>query len=120
MTAYELAHKISQIALDKKAIDVKIVDIRGLSSACDFFVIATGSVDQHVKAISEHVRRELSKVKIKPLGYEGQSNMRWILLDYVDVIVHIFDPGTRDLYQLEKLWLEAKIENIDDAPVASV
>lgn len=115
MTGYELAKKISKMALEKKAIDVKIIDIKGLSSVCDYFVIATGSVDQHVKAISEHVRRELSKAKIKPLGYEGQSNMRWILLDYVDVMVHIFDPNTRDLYQLEKLWADAKIETVLDS-----
>ena len=114
MTGYELAQKVAKIALEKKAIDVKIVDIKGVSSMCDYFVIATGSVDQHVKAISEHVRKDLSKLKIKPLGYEGQSNMRWVLLDYVDVVVHIFDPATRELYKLEQLWQDAKIETVTE------
>lgn len=114
MEGYELAKKIAQLALDKKGFDVKIISIKGLSSNCDYFVLATGGVDQHVRAITEHVRKELSREGEKPVGYEGQATMHWMLLDYTDVILHVFDPEFRKLYHLEDLWPKAKIEIVED------
>ena len=79
-----------------------------------FFVLITGSVDQHIKTLSEFIRKELSKEGIKPIGYEGQSNLKWVVLDYFDVMVHIFDPEMREMYRLEELWENVKIETIEN------
>lgn len=113
MEGYALAKKISELALDKKGIDVSIVNLVGITSSFDYFVIITGSVDQHVRAISDHIRKELSRDGVKPIGFEGQSNLRWVLLDFVDVIVHVFDPETRDFYKLETIWKNAEIEKVE-------
>jgi ribosome-associated protein len=113
MEGYALAKKISELALDKKGIDVSIVNLVGITSSFDYFVIITGSVDQHVRAISDHIRKELSREGVKPIGFEGQSNLRWVLLDFVDVIVHVFDPETRDFYRLETIWKDAEIEKVE-------
>jgi ribosome-associated protein len=113
MEGYALAKRITELALEKKGGDISIVDLRGITSSFDFFVVITGSVDQHVRALADHIRKELSRQGEKPIGYEGQSNLRWVLLDYVDVVVHIFDPETRDYYKLESIWNDAKIERVE-------
>jgi len=113
MEGYALAKRITELALDKKGIDISIIDLKGLTSSFDYFVIITGSVDQHVRALADYIRKELSRQGDKPIGFEGESNSRWILLDYVDVVVHIFDPETRDFYKLETIWQDAKIETVE-------
>lgn len=112
MEGYELAKRITELALDKKGLDIDIIDLKGITSSFDYFVVITGSVDQHVRALADHIRKELSKEGEKPIGYEGVSNLRWVLLDFVDVVVHIFDPETRDFYKLESIWKDAKIERV--------
>lgn len=114
MKGYELAKRAAELILDKKGFDVKIINIKGLSSSCDYFVLGTGGVDQHVKAIADNVRKELSREGEKPIGYEGQSNAHWVLLDYADVVVHVFDPEYRRIYHLEDLWKDAEIEVLND------
>ncbi len=114
MEGYELAKNIAVLASEKNGINICIADLRGITSSFDYFVIITGSVDQHVKAISDHIRKELSKNGIKPIGYEGVSNLKWVLLDFVDVIVHVFDPETRDFYDLEGMWKDVKIEKMEE------
>ena len=97
----ELARTIVQIAADKKAEDIIMLDIRGLSIIADYFVICTGTSDRQVR--DEQVgKRGLNAVHI-----EGMTDAHWVLLDYGSVIVHVFDPATRDYYRLEKLWAEA-------------
>ncbi|MBU4485519.1 MAG: ribosome silencing factor [Candidatus Delongbacteria bacterium] len=113
MEGYDLAKRITELALEKNGMDISIVDLNGITSSFDYFVIITGSVDQHVRALSDHIRKELSREGVKPIGYEGQSNLRWVLLDFVDVIVHVFDPETRDFYKLETIWKDAKIERVE-------
>ncbi len=110
MEGYQLAKRVAELALDKKGIDISIIDLNGLTSSFDYFVVITGSVDQHIKALADHIRKELSREGVKPIGYEGVSNLRWVLLDFVDVVVHIFDPETRDFYKIESIWKDAKIE----------
>ncbi len=113
MEGYELAKRVVELALEKKGMDISIVDLRGITSSFDFFVVITGSVDQHVRALADHIRKELSRQGDKPIGYEGSNNLKWVLLDYVDVVVHIFDPETRDYYKLETIWNDAKIERME-------
>ena len=85
------------------------LDLRGISPATDFFVLATGNSDIQVRAIADHVLEELAKEGHRPLHVEGMDRARWVLLDFVDFVVHIFHPLARDFYQLELLWGDAPV-----------
>ena len=97
----------AELALDRKAEGVLALDLRGVSSATDFFVLATGNSDIQVRAIAEHVMEELAKDGHRPLHVEGLDRARWVLMDFVDFVVHIFHPLAREFYQLELLWGDA-------------
>ena len=84
-----------------------VLDLRGISSATDYFVIAGGRSDVQVKAIADHVVDELKKDGVRPEHVEGLSGARWVLIDYVDFVVHVFHPDARSFYQLETLWGDA-------------
>lgn len=111
LTSQELARKIAQIALEKKGSDIVILDLRNITSITDFFVICTGSVDQHVKTIVDEIDDRL-RPENKPWHIEGYQNLTWVLMDYVDVVVHVFQPETRAYYNLERLWADAPKEVI--------
>jgi len=96
-----------QIAEDKKAEDIVMLDIRGLSIIADYFVICSGTSERQVRAIANDIDEQLGKQGTEPLHIEGLADARWVLLDYNTVIVHIFDPVTREYYRLDKLWAEA-------------
>lgn len=98
-----------ELMLDRKALDVAILDLRGIASATDFFIIASGRSDTHVSAIADNVIDELKKAGIRPVGVEGLRAGRWVLADYVDFIVHVFHPSAREFYQLERLWGDAPL-----------
>lgn len=100
--AVELLH-------DRKATDVSLLDLRKLAAATDFFVIATGRSDTHVKAVADHMMDELKREGISYVGAEGLRGGRWILVDYVDFVVHVFHPAAREFYQLERLWGDAPL-----------
>lgn len=112
MTPKRLARAISKYALDKNGIDIQILDIRKLSDIADYFVICSGSVDVHVKAIAENIIERLNEKGVKAWHKEGFQALGWILLDYVSVVVHVFQPEIRDKYSLEKLWGDAPAEKI--------
>lgn len=112
MTPHELAHKIADLTLDKKAYDVKILDLRELSSVCDYFVICSADADVQVKAIADHVVDEMKKINVRVWHKEGYRSLHWVLLDYVEVVVHIFLRETRDFYRLEELWGDAPAEEV--------
>ena len=99
--------RAAELALERKARDVVVLDLRGISSATDFFVIAEGSSDVQVKAIADHTVEELKKDEVRPEHVEGLRSARWVLIDYVDFIVHVFHPQARQFYQLEALWGDA-------------
>ena len=105
----ELTQRIAELALDKKALDVVSVNVSQMSSVTDYFIIITGAVDVHLKAIADHILSDLKTEKIRPLNIEGYDNLRWVLIDFVDVVVHLFLPDTRRFYSIEKLWGEAEI-----------
>jgi ribosome-associated protein len=119
ITSKRLANLAGQLALDKKATDVKILDLRRLSTICDFFVICSASVEIHAKAIADFIIENLEKKGIRAWHQEGYQACRWILLDYVDVVVHIFLNEVRDFYELEKLWGDAKMEELSEEEVTS-
>ena len=99
--------RAAELALDRKAEEVVALDLRGISSATDFFVLATGNSDIQVRAIAEHIMEELVRAGVRPLHVEGLDRARWILMDFVDFVVHVFHPLARDFYQLELLWGDA-------------
>ena len=99
--------RAADLALERKAHDVIVLDLRGISTATDYFVVAGGTSDVQVKAIAEHVVDELKKDGVRPDHVEGLRGGRWVLIDYVDFVVHVFHPQTRDFYQLENLWGDA-------------
>ena len=106
----DLPHEVAravELLFDRKAVDVTLLDLRKVSTATDFFVIATGRSDTHVSAIGDHLVDELKKEGVRPSGVEGMRGGRWVLADYVDFVVHIFHPAAREFYQLERLWGDA-------------
>ena len=119
ITPKRLAYLAGKLALDKKATDVKILDLRKLSPICDFFVICSASVEIHAKAIADSIIENLEKKGIRVWHHEGYQACRWILLDYVDVVVHIFLNEVREFYELEKLWGDAKTEELSDVKTIS-
>ena len=108
--------QVAHLSLEKRAEDVVVMDLRGLTSITDYFVICSGASDTQVKAIIEHIEDELRTKKLKPWHREGHSNLQWVILDYVDVVVHVFLPEVRDFYGLERLWGDAEIVKVSDEP----
>jgi ribosome-associated protein len=102
-----MVDRVADLALDRKAEDVVALDLRGISSATDYFVLATGNSDIQVRAIAEHVIDELKAQGTRPTHVEGLEGGRWVLVDYIDVVVHVFHPQAREFYQLEDLWGDA-------------
>lgn len=99
--------RAAELALEKKASDVVVLDLRGLSSATDYFLLATGASDTQIKAVSDHIIDELKKEGSRPTHVEGLGGGQWTLVDYVDLVVHVFHPTSRGYYQLELLWGDA-------------
>ncbi len=114
MTTQALTEKITQLALDKKATDITVMDLIGISDVADYFIILSGESDVHVKTLANHIERELKGEKIRAAHREGFNRLNWVLLDYIDVVVHIFRPETREYFALEKLWADAKITKVTD------
>ncbi|MFH1009892.1 MAG: ribosome silencing factor [bacterium] len=106
---------LGELALEKKAEKVVVMDLRKLETVTDFFVICSGHVEPHVRAIADHILRTMARNGVKSLHQEGYHGSRWILLDYLDVVVHIFQPAWRDYYRLEDLWGDARIRVLDEA-----
>ncbi len=110
---FKLAEASAWFLLEKKAEDISILDLRGASDVCDFFVIADGNSDVQVKALARHLRDNLMERGHRPLNVEGLSEGRWVLLDFFDVIIHVFQGETRRYYQLERLWNDARRLDLD-------
>ena len=89
---------------DLKAVDTKIVDVRGLSSVMDFLVVASGSSSRHVKSLADNVVVKAKEAGCPPIGVEGETDADWVLVDLGDVVVHVMRPAARSFYDLERLW----------------
>ena len=110
-----VVRRAAELARELKARDVIGLDLRGISSATDFFLLASGRSDVQVRAIAEHVVDELKKEGVRPAHVEGLQGGRWVLVDYIDFVVHVFHPQARDFYQLESLWGDAPRWTVADA-----
>ena len=106
--ALALAQRAAQIAIDNKAQDVVLLDLRGVTDMTDFFIIASGTSDTHVRSVGEHVIEEMKKEGTPAHHAEGLERGRWVLVDFVDFVVHVFHPTLRNFYQLERLWADAE------------
>jgi ribosome-associated protein len=111
--------RAAELLFDRKAVDVVLLDLRGISTATDFFLIAGGTSDTHVSAMADHVIEQLREEGVKALNVEGQRGGRWILLDYFSFVVHVFHPAAREFYQLERLWGDAPTHHLAPEHAAS-
>ncbi|AMC10577.1 ribosome-associated protein IOJAP [Lutibacter profundi] len=105
-------------AIDEvKGLDIQLLDLREIeNTVCDYFIISTGTSNTHVNAISSAIQKQVGKIsKEKPWHVEGEGNAEWILIDYVNVVVHVFQKQIRDYYDIESLWGDAKITEIASA-----
>lgn len=114
MTARILAKRIAELMISKKAYNVVILDLKKLTSATDHFVICSADSDTQVKAIADAVRDGMEKQNIRVWHYEGYHALKWIVLDYVDVVAHIFHKDDRTFYNLDRLWGDAKRTEVED------
>jgi len=100
---------------DRKAVDALVLDLRGLCAATDYFVIVSGTSDAHVRGMADHLVSALAPRGVAPHHVEGLAQGRWVLLDYLDFVVHVFHPELRDFYQLERLWGDAPVVAAGDS-----
>ena len=110
----QLALSAAKIARDRNCTDITILDLTGISPATNFFVIATGTSDRQARTVADEISMEAKKQGHQRFGIAGYDKGQWILLDFVSVVIHIFDEEHRDYYNLEMLWGDAEQLNIDD------
>lgn len=104
-----LAQRTAALCQEFKATDVTILSLKGVTDMTDYFVIASGSSDTHVRSTAQRLEEELKHEGVRPAHVEGMEQGRWVILDYVDVVVHVFHPAMRSYYQLERLWGDAAV-----------
>jgi ribosome-associated protein len=108
-----LVERIVSVASDRKAIDIRVLDVRGMVGYTDYFVICSGNTERQTKAIHDAVHESLKASRVIPRRVEGAREARWVLMDYLDAVVHIFTPDAREFYRLEQLWGEAPSREVD-------
>ena len=107
--------RATALAADRKGVDMLVMDLRGISNATDFFLLVSGTSDMHARSIAEHIIEELKKEDVRPSHVEGLRTGRWVLIDYIDFVVHVFHPAAREFYQLERLWGDAPAQALEEA-----
>ncbi len=113
MEASDKAGRTGRAASEKKAKDVVVLELSGLTDIADFFVLASGASERHVKTIAGAVERDMKEKGITPSSTEGYDEGRWVIIDYGDVVVHVFLESLREIYDLESLWIEAKKQLVE-------
>jgi len=104
---YDIVKKIYEVLDDKKGQSITVLSVKGISPISDYFVIATATSSTHMNALVNHVEKELSNLGIYPRHKEGKDHGGWLLIDYRDVVIHIFNAETRQYYALERIWSDA-------------
>jgi ribosome-associated protein len=107
--------RIVEVLQDRKALDILLMDLRAVTDTADFFVLCSGTSDQHIKSLTEELLEKLQADGQRPWHLEGYAARRWVLLDFVDVVVHIFRQEAREFYALERLWGDAALTRVPDA-----
>ena len=105
--------KIASLMIDKKALDVKIINLNKLTTLTDYFIICTSESEPQTRAIFNHIKDELNKNNMKPWKTEGYEHLQWVIMDYINFVIHIFNKETREYYNFERLWGDAEIIEIE-------
>ena len=108
-----ITKKITELMIDKKALDITLIDLKKITPLTDYFIICTSESDPQTRAIFNHIKDELIKIKLKPWKTEGYENLNWVIMDYINFVIHIFNKENREYYDFERLWADAKIIKID-------
>jgi ribosome-associated protein len=116
--SFAIAQRAAQLCAEYHATDVVLIDLRGVTDMTDFFIVASGTSDTHVRSVGEHLVDDMKQEGTRAHHIEGLPQGRWVLVDFVDFVVHIFHPTLRKFYQLERLWGDAEIIPIDAGPGA--
>ena len=110
----KISKQISELMLEKKALDIRIIDVREITTLTDYFIVCSSDSDPQTRAICHHIEDELTNDGIKPWHIEGMENLSWVLIDYVNIVVQIFSIDSREFYDLERLWADGKITKVTD------
>ena len=106
--------EVAELLLEKKATNIKIFDVKKITTITDYFIICSSDSGPQTKALTTNIEKKLKKIGIKPISIEGQDKLEWVLMDYITFIVHIFSNEKRTFYDLDRLWGDAKITTIQD------
>ena len=106
--------RISELMLEKKALDIKVIDVRKITTLTDFFVICTSESQPQTRAITDHINEQMKEDGIKAWHIEGYEYLDWVLMDYINIVVHVFSRESRDYYDLERLWADGYIIQVED------
>ena len=108
------AKRISTMMLEKKALDIKVIDVRKITTLTDFFVICTSESGPQTQAITDNIHEQMKDEGMKVWHIEGYENLEWVLLDYINIVVHVFSQKSRDYYDIERLWADGQITQVHD------
>ena len=114
MTSKELAKLACDALDDKKALEIKVINIENVSTLADYFIIASGTNHNQVQAMADNVDETLGRAGYEPKQIEGYQNANWILMDYRDIVIHIFDEENRLFYDLERIWRDCTVVEVED------
>ena len=108
------AQRISELMLDKKAVDIIMIDVRKITTLTDVFVVCTSESEPQTRAITDHINQKMKEEGVKSWHIEGYEHLDWVLIDFVHIVVHIFSKETREYYEFERLWADGKITHVKD------
>ena len=108
------AQRISELMLDKKAVDIIMIDVRKITTLTDFFVVCTSESEPQTRAITDHINQKMKEEGVKSWHIEGYEHLDWVLIDFVHIVVHIFSKEAREFYEFERLWADGKITHVKD------
>ena len=108
----KITKEITDLMIDKKALDIRLIDVREITPLTDYFIICTSESDPQTRAIFNHIKDSLSEKNIKPWKTEGYEYLQWVVMDYINFVIHIFSKDTRTYYDFERLWRDANIIKI--------
>ena len=108
------AQRISELMMEKKAIDIIIIDVRKITTLTDFFVVCTSESEPQTRAITDHINQKMKEEGVRSWHIEGYEHLNWVLVDFVNIVVHIFSKDTREYYEFERLWADGTITKVQD------
>ncbi len=110
----QIAKRISELMFERKALDIRVLDVHEITTMADFFVICSSESDPQTKAIVDHIRDTLRDEGLRPAHIEGYQHLNWVLMDYMEILVHVFHKDARSYYGIERLWADAKAVPVED------